>query len=78
MCFIGGCGCVKKGGGIGFDFTACPYYDLCVKEGVPELTVAFCDMDWQLAEYFPPRIEFRREQTLADGADYCDFRYYRR
>jgi hypothetical protein len=69
---------VEVEGGIGFDFTACPCYDLCVKEGVPELTRAFCDMDWQLAEYFPPRIEFRREQTLGDGADHCDFRYYRR
>jgi hypothetical protein len=69
---------VEVVGGIGFDFTACPFYDLCVKEGVPELTKAFCDMDWQLADYFPPQIEFKRKQTLGDGADHCDFRYYRR
>lgn len=69
---------VEVEGGIGFDFTACPCHDLCMKEGVPELTKAFCDMDWQLAEYFPPRIGFRREQTLAEGGDRCDFRYYRR
>lgn len=66
---------VEVEGGIGFDFTRCPLYDLCVKEGVPELTVAFCDMDWQLAEYFPPQIEYRREQTLGEGGDRCDFRY---
>jgi hypothetical protein len=65
-------------GGIGFDFTACPCYDLCVKEDVPELTKAFCDMDWQLAEYLPPQIEFKREQTLGEVGDHCDFRYLRK
>ena len=62
--------------GIGFDYTGCPYDEFCREHGIPELTRAFCDMDWRMAEQFPG-VEMRREHTLSAGDDRCDFRYYR-
>lgn len=63
-------------GGTGFDYTGCPYYEFCREHGVPELTRAFCDMDWRMVEQFPG-VEMQREHTLSAGDDRCDFRYYR-
>ncbi len=69
---------VEVDGGVGFDYTKCPYYEFLKEEGVPELTVAFCELDWRMAELFPPQIEMQRTGTLGTGAEKCDFRYYRR
>lgn len=68
---------VEVPGGFGFDYTRCPYYEFFIGEGVPELTCAFCEMDWRLAELMPSRIEMQREHTLPTGGGRCDFRYYR-
>jgi hypothetical protein len=69
---------VEVPGGVGFDYTRCPYYEFFIGEGVPELTGAFCEMDWRLAELMPSQIEMKREHTLPTGGGRCDFRYFRR
>jgi len=69
---------VEVPGGMGFDYTMCPYHEFFIGEGVPELTGAFCEMDWRLVELMPSQIEMQREHTLPTGGDRCDFRYYRR
>ncbi len=44
----------------------------------PELTHVFCEMDNRLGALLPDGIQWRRTDTLAEGADACDFRYLRR
>jgi len=56
----------------------CPYMDFFEKEGVAELTKAYCDMDHRIAELLPNHIELKREKTLCKGDGHCDFLYYRK
>ena len=60
--------------GVAFDVTVCPLADYFKKQGVPELTeYAACNMDYCLAREFG--IELVRSQTIANGAEHCDFRW---
>jgi hypothetical protein len=68
---------LEEEGCAGMDYTGCFYYDYLGERGAPELTAAFCEMDVRQAEFFPPQIEFRRNETLPTGYKRCDFRYYR-
>ena len=62
--------------GIGWHQKKCPYKNFFEKEGVVELTRAYCDMDKRIAELFPEYIELKREKTLCKGNNHCDFLYY--
>lgn len=54
------------------DILACPYARHCAAAGAPELAKLFCAND-EYAYGNLPGIEFRREGTIARGADRCDF-----
>ena len=64
--------------GIGWHQKKCPYKDFFEKEGVVELTRAYCDMDKRIVEIFPNHIELKRQHTLANGDNWCDFYYYQK
>jgi hypothetical protein len=72
------CLSVEIQGGIGWHQKKCPYKDFFEKEGVVELTRAYCDMDKRIAELFPNLIELKRQRTLANGDNWCDFYYYQK
>ncbi|MBN1534374.1 MAG: L-2-amino-thiazoline-4-carboxylic acid hydrolase [Spirochaetes bacterium] len=61
----------------GFDVTHCLYNDYCTDEGAPELVTGMCDLDYRIAELYPPEFYFKRTRCLAKGDPLCDFRYYR-
>jgi hypothetical protein len=44
--------------------------------GEPELgAILLCDSDFHIAEVGGANVEFKRTQTIMQGAAYCDFRY---
>lgn len=60
--------------GVSFDVTVCPLADYFKDQGVPEITpYAACNLDHCLAR--AAGVELVRTQTLADGSEYCDFRW---
>ena len=60
--------------GVAFDVTLCPLANYFKDQGVPELTAhAACNLDYCLARALG--VELVRTQTIADGAEYCDFRW---
>ena len=60
---------------IAFNIHNCLILNILTAYGVPELTKVFCQFDDDIAALFPPQILWKRENTMADGADLCDFRY---
>lgn len=60
---------------IAFHNFACPYLEVLSAYGARELTAAFCHMDDYLAEMLPGGITFRRTQSQAEGAAFCDYSY---
>jgi hypothetical protein len=69
---------VELENGIGWDQKKCPVYEYFKKEGVVELTRAYCDIDKLVAELVPNHIELKRDRSLAKGDNSCDFYYYRK
>lgn len=69
---------VELENGIGWDQKKCPVYEYFKKEGVVELTRAYCDIDKLVAALVPDHIELKRDRTLAKGDNSCDFYYYRK
>ncbi|MBV7337494.1 L-2-amino-thiazoline-4-carboxylic acid hydrolase [Chloroflexi bacterium TSY] len=60
--------------GVSFDVTLYPFADYFKGQGVPELTQhAVCSIDYCQARACG--VELVRTQTIADGAEYCDFRW---
>jgi len=61
--------------GVAFDVTVCPVADYFRDQGVsPEVTAhAACNLDYCMARELG--IELARSQTIAGGAEYCDFRW---
>jgi hypothetical protein len=60
--------------GVAFDVTVCPFADYFKDQGVPELTAhAACNLDYCLARELG--VELVRSQTIANGAECCDFRW---
>ena len=60
--------------GVSFDVTVCPFADYFKEQGVPELTQhAVCSIDYCQARAYG--VDLVRTQTIADGAEYCDFRW---
>lgn len=64
--------------GVGWHQHKCPHKDFFEKEGVLELTRAYCDMDLRIAELLPEHVELRREHAMCKGDGHCDFLYYRK
>lgn len=69
---------VELENGFGWDQKKCPVYEYFKKEGVVELTRAYCDMDKLAAAFVPDHIELKRDRTLANGDNSCDFYYYKK
>ena len=64
----------EKGEAVAFDVTLCPLADYFKDQGVPELTpYAACNLDFAAAGAYG--VDLVRKQTIADGAEYCDFRW---
>ena len=68
---------VELENGTGWHQKKCPYKDFFEKEGLLELTRAYCDMDKRITALVPNHIALKRQHTLARGDDWCDFLYYR-
>jgi hypothetical protein len=62
-----------------FNVSRCPYYDKYRELGLEEFGVEFsCCRDEPFARGLNPQLKLERSQTIMEGADYCDFRYYLR
>lgn len=59
----------------GFDVTGCRFVELARAVGRPELVRHFCAADSQFFTAESSPVEFRRTETLAEGAQRCDFRF---
>jgi hypothetical protein len=60
-----------------FNVTHCPYHDKYRELGLEEFGVGFsCCRDEPFARGFNPNLKLVRTQTIMEGADHCDFRYY--
>jgi hypothetical protein len=60
----------------GFNVTRCGLVKYLNREGEPELGPVICRGDEHVEKYLPQNVEFKRTQVIAEGAAYCDFRYY--
>jgi hypothetical protein len=61
-----------------FNVTRCRYAEMYRRLGLADLgPILSCGRDGAMIEGFNPEIEFRRTQTLMEGAAHCDFRYKR-
>jgi predicted ArsR family transcriptional regulator len=59
-----------------FNVTGCRYAKFYKELGVPEIGfMLLCNLDYPMTEGFGPDLEFKRTQTIMQGADHCDFRY---
>lgn len=59
-----------------FNVTRCRYAEMYQALGIPELgAVLSCNRDFSLIEGFNPDVDLERNQTLMEGAAFCDFRY---
>ena len=59
-----------------FNVTGCRYAKFYKQLGVPELGfMLLCSLDYPMTEGFGDDLEFKRTQTIMQGADHCDFRY---
>lgn len=63
-------------GGFDFNVTRCRYAEMYRRLGLADLgPLLSCGRDAAMVEGFNPALEFRRTQTLMEGATHCDFRY---
>lgn len=58
---------------LGYNYLQCGICLLCRDEGCPELASYLCRLDFVLADMMG--MELKRTMTIADGGEYCDFRY---
>jgi hypothetical protein len=59
-----------------FNVTRCRYAEMYRRLGIADLgPLLSCNRDGTMIAGFNPDIEFRRTQTLMEGAPHCDFRY---
>jgi len=62
-----------------FNVTRCGMLKFLDNQGIPELTDVICRLDYHMAENFYPKCaKLVRTKTIAEGAEYCDFRYIKR
>jgi L-2-amino-thiazoline-4-carboxylic acid hydrolase len=60
----------------GVNVIRCGMVKFLTKMGAPELTPLICKGDFHIQKYLPKGIEFKRSQVIAEGGEFCDFRYY--
>lgn len=60
---------------IHFNLHNCIYWELSQKYGCPELCQVYCSNDTTAFAGLLPKIEFKRNGTLGEGANYCDFHF---
>lgn len=59
-----------------YNVIRCQYAEFFKSLGEPELGgILLCDSDFHIADVGGANVEFRRTQTIMQGAPYCDFRY---
>lgn len=59
-----------------YNITRCQYAEFFKSLGEPELGgILLCDSDFHIADVGGENVEFKRTQTIMQGAPYCDFRY---
>ena len=58
-----------------FEVRQCGLVEYFKEQGVPEICPAFCKADYTIATYMHG-LTFKRNNTLANGAEICDFCYY--
>ena len=56
------------------DMMACPYFEVCRKNGCPEIAKVFCHVDDICYGNMHPKLIWGRTKTLARGGDCCDFK----
>lgn len=56
-----------------FDMLVCPYWDICVRYGCPEIVCGFCRADDICYGNMHPKPHWGRTKTLGLGGDCCDF-----
>lgn len=61
---------------LGYNYYECGVCKLCRDEGCFELARYLCRLDYVLADIMNMKLE--RTRTIAEGGDYCDFRYSRK
>ncbi|MCD8028878.1 MAG: L-2-amino-thiazoline-4-carboxylic acid hydrolase [Erysipelotrichaceae bacterium] len=61
---------------LGYDYLECGICKLCKDEGCFEIAKYLCKLDFILANIMG--MDLKRTNTIADGAEYCDFRYSKR
>lgn len=65
---------IQTGSGVWrIDMIKCPYHDITLKYGVPELCRCFCDSDDISYSGLHPKLIWERTKTLGRGNDCCDF-----
>lgn len=60
-----------------FNLSKCLYWELCQAYGCPELCSVYCEKDHIIFSGLAPKLRFERRYTLAEGDDYCDFRFFK-
>jgi hypothetical protein len=61
------------GDAIRFKMKSCFYYSTLSAYGAPELTASFCRVDDLIYGSMSSQVLWQRTQTIARGAEYCDF-----
>ncbi len=62
-----------------FNVVKCRYAEMYQQNGMEKFGKCLsCDRDFSFNAGFNPAISLERSQTIMEGADYCDFRYYRK
>jgi len=66
----------ESGHFLDFNVTRCGMVKFLSDQGIPELTPVICRLDFHMAENFLPKCaRLVRTQTIAEKANFCDFRY---
>ena len=68
---------VKNDAYMSYNIRQCGMFNWFSEQGYPELCKTFCEFDYITAEYMTG-LTFKREKTLANGDEMCDFRYYKK
>ncbi len=58
---------------LGYNYYECGICKICRDEGCPELAKYLCKLDFMMADLMNAKLV--RTKTLAEGGDFCDFRY---
>ncbi|MFO7557535.1 MAG: L-2-amino-thiazoline-4-carboxylic acid hydrolase [Desulfobacterales bacterium] len=63
-------------GSFDLNITRCSYAEFYKELGRPDFGyICLCDLDFTIAECLGSDIEFKRTQTIMEGAPHCDYRY---